>query len=240
MPGFAAIPYNDINALAVALQDKNVAGFLVEPIQGEAGVFVPDDGYLSKAKSLCEEANVLFIGDEIQTGLARTGKMLACDHEDVRPDILLLGKALSGGMMPVSAVLADDEIMLTIKAGEHGSTYGGNPLACKVAITSLQVLKDEKLAENAEAMGKLLRSELGRINSRHIGAIRGKGLLNAIIIKHSNNEAAWDLCLELKKNGLLAKPTHGDKIRFAPPLVITREQMLECVNIIRRSLSVLD
>jgi ornithine--oxo-acid transaminase len=240
MPGFAAIPYNDINALAVALQDKNVAGFLVEPIQGEAGVFVPDDGYLSKAKSLCEEANVLFIGDEIQTGLARTGKMLACDHEDVRPDILLLGKALSGGMMPVSAVLADDEIMLTIKAGEHGSTYGGNPLACKVAITSLQVLKDEKLAENAEAMGKLLRSELGRINSRHIGAIRGKGLLNAIIIKHSNNEAAWDLCLELKKNGLLAKPTHGDKIRFAPPLVITREQMLECVNIIRSSLSVLD
>jgi ornithine--oxo-acid transaminase len=240
MPGFIAIPYNDINALAAALQDKNIAGFLVEPIQGEAGVFVPDEGYLSKAKALCEAARVLFIGDEIQTGLARTGKMLACDYENVRPDILLLGKALSGGMMPVSAVLADDEIMLTIRPGEHGSTYGGNPLACKVAITSLQVLKDEKLEENAAAMGKLLRSELGKINSPHISVIRGKGLLNAIVIKHANKEAAWDLCLELKKNGLLAKPTHGDKIRFAPPLIITKEQMLECVSIIRRSLPVSD
>lgn len=240
MPGFIVIPYNDVDALAEALKDKNVAGFLVEPIQGEAGVFVPDAGYLSKTKMLCEEANVLFIGDEIQTGLARTGKMLACDHEDVRPDILILGKALSGGMMPVSAVLADDEIMLTLKPGEHGSTYGGNPLASKVAITSLQVLKDEKMTENAAAMGKLLRAELEKIKSPHIAIVRGKGLLNAIVIKHKNKDAAWDLCIELKENGLLAKPTHGDKIRFAPPLVITKEQIIECVGIIRKSLSVLD
>lgn len=240
MPGFIAIPYNDLAALEKKLQEENVAGFLVEPIQGEAGVLVPDEGYLSKAKMLCEEANVLFIGDEIQTGLARTGKMLACDHENVRPDILVLGKALSGGMMPVSAVLADDEIMMTIKPGEHGSTYGGNPLACKVAITSLQVLKDEKLAENAAAMGGLLRSELKKINSPHIELVRGKGLLNAIVIKHANKDAAWDFCLELKENGLLAKPTHGDKIRFAPPLVISKEQILECVEIISKSLAVLD
>lgn len=240
MPGFTAIPYNDTAALAKALENKNVAGFLVEPIQGEAGVLVPDDGYLAKAKNLCEAANVLFIADEIQTGLARTGKMLACDHENVRPDILILGKALSGGMMPVSAVLCDDEIMMTIKPGEHGSTYGGNPLACKTAIAALQVLKDENMAAHAETMGELLRSELNALHSKHIALVRGKGLLNAIVIDHHNKEAAWDLCLQLKENGLLAKPTHGDKIRFAPPLVITKEQVLECVDIIRNSLSVLD
>jgi ornithine--oxo-acid transaminase len=240
MPGFISIPFNDINVLEEVLKDENIAGFLVEPIQGEAGVVVPDDGYLSKAKQLCEEANVLFIADEIQTGLARTGKMLACDHENVRADILILGKALSGGMMPVSAVLADDEIMMTIKPGEHGSTYGGNPLACKVAIASLQVLKDERMAANADAMGKLLRSELEKINSLHIALVRGKGLLNAIVIDHRNKEAAWDLCLELKENGLLAKPTHGDKIRFAPPLIINKEQIMDCVEIIGKSLSVLD
>jgi ornithine--oxo-acid transaminase len=240
MPGFISIPYNDLNALANVLRDKEVSGFLVEPIQGEAGVVVPDDGYLTKAKELCEEANVLFLADEIQTGLARTGKSLACDAENVKPDILILGKALSGGMMPVSAVLADDEIMMTIKPGEHGSTYGGNPLACKVAITSLQVLKDEKMAENATAMGKLLRAELEKIGSRHIATVRGKGLLNAIVIGHRNKDAAWELCLALKENGLLAKPTHGDKIRFAPPLVINKEQITECVEIISKSLSILD
>lgn len=240
MPGFISIQYNDKPALAKALEDKNVAGFLVEPIQGEAGVIVPDEGYLSYAKELCKKTNVLFIADEIQTGLARTGKMLACDHEDVRPDILILGKALSGGMMPVSAVLCDDEIMMTIKPGEHGSTYGGNPLACKVAMTALQVLKDETMAENATAMGKLLRDELKKMQSRHIAVIRGKGLLNAIVIQHQNKDAAWELCLELKENGLLAKPTHGDKIRFAPPLIITKEHIDESVEIIGKSLSVLD
>ncbi len=239
MPGFVVIPYNDLNALAEALQDKNTAGFLVEPIQGEAGVVVPDEGYLSKAKQYCADANVLFIGDEIQTGLCRTGKMLTCDHENVRPDILILGKALSGGVVPVSAVLADDAIMMTIKPGEHGSTYGGNPLACKVAITALQVLKDEKMAENAETMGQLLRSELAKLKSPYISSIRGKGLLNAIVIEHSNKEAAWDLCIHLKENGLLAKPTHGDKIRFAPPLVITKEQIVDCVQIIDKSLQAL-
>ncbi len=240
MPGFEAIPFNDIDALTLALTDKNVAGFLVEPIQGEAGVLVPDDGYLTKAKERCSAANVLFMADEIQTGLARTGKMLACDHENVRPDILLLGKALSGGMLPVSAVLCDDEIMMTIKPGEHGSTYGGNPLACKVAIAALQVLKDEKMAENAAVMGELLRNELRILNSKHISLVRGKGLLNAIIIKHQNKAAAWELCLQLKENGLLAKPTHGDKIRFAPPLIITKEQVLECVEIIDKSITCLD
>lgn len=239
MPGFEAIPFNDIDALTLALTDKNVAGFLLEPIQGEAGVFVPDDGYLAKAKNLCEKANVLFIADEIQTGLARTGKMLACDHENVRPDILLLGKALSGGVLPVSAVLCDDEIMMTIKPGEHGSTYGGNPLACKVAMTALRVLKEEKMAENADAMGDLLRSELNKLQSPYISIVRGKGLLNAIVIEHHNKDAAWELCLQLKENGLLAKPTHGDKIRFAPPLVITSEQLLECVSIISKSLTCL-
>jgi ornithine--oxo-acid transaminase len=240
MPGFEIIPFNDLDALAKALQDKNVAGFLVEPVQGEAGVVVPDDGYLAKARQYCEDAKALFIADEIQTGLGRTGKMLACDHEKVRPDILLLGKALSGGIMPVSAVLADDEIMLTIKPGEHGSTYGGNPLACKIAITALSVLKDEKMAENALTMGELLRNELAGLNSPHIQTIRGKGLLNAIVIQHTKEDAAWDLCLALKDNGLLAKPTHGDKIRFAPPLIISREQVLDCVEIINKSLLTLD
>jgi len=240
MPGFEVIPYNDLQALAHALQDKNVAGFLVEPIQGEAGVLVPDDGYLSKAFQFCKDANVLFIGDEIQTGLCRTGRMLCCDHENVRPDILLLGKALSGGTIPVSAVLADNEIMMTIRPGEHGSTYGGNPLACRVAITSLEVLRDEKLAENAEEMGILLRSEIKKLKSTHISQVRGKGLLNAVIVKHHNTEAAWDLCLTMKENGLIAKPTHGDKIRFAPPLVITEEQIMHAIEIIRKSLSVLD
>jgi ornithine--oxo-acid transaminase len=240
MPGFISIPFNDIDALQKALSDKTVAGFLVEPIQGEAGVMVPDDGYLSKAYQLCKGANVLFMADEIQTGLARTGKMLACDYENVHPDILILGKALSGGTLPVSAVLANDEIMLTIKPGEHGSTYGGNPLACKVAITSLQVLKEERLAENAVQMGDHFREQLIQLNSRHIKAIRGKGLLNAILIDHSNKEAAWKLCLELKENGLLAKPTHGDKIRLAPPLIITKEQIDESISIIEKSLKVLD
>src|SRR6188474_1350320 len=240
MAGFVSIPFNDVNALEKALDDKDVAGFLVEPIQGEAGVLVPDDGYLSKAKQLCKESNVLFIADEIQTGLGRTGKMLACDHENVRADILILGKALSGGMMPSSAVLANDEIMMVIKPGEHGSTYGGNPLASKVAITSLQVLKDEEMAENAAAMGELLRQELKKLDSLHIAMVRGKGLLNGIVIDHRNNDAAWELCLELKTNGLLAKPTHGDKIRFAPPLIINKEQIMECVDIIKKSLSVLD
>lgn len=240
LEGFQSIPYNDLPALQNALKDENVAGFLVEPIQGEAGVNVPDDGYLSMAKKYCEEANVLFIADEIQTGLSRTGKLLCCDHEEVRPDILILGKALSGGTMPVSAVLADDEIMLTIKPGEHGSTYGGNPLACKVAIASLEVLRDEHLADNAENLGKLFREELQKLNSPHIQLIRGKGLLNAIIIDHGDEDAAWNLCVELKKNGLLAKPTHGDKIRFAPPLVITKEEIMNCVAIIEKSLAVLD
>ena len=213
MPGYEVIPFNDLNALEEALQDKNVSGFLVEPIQGEAGVVVPDDGYLSKAAALCAAANVLFIADEIQTGLARTGMMLACDHEAVRPDILILGKALSGGTLPVSAVLADDEIMLTIKAGEHGSTYGGNPLACRVAIASLQVLKEEKMAENAALQGAYLRKKLLDLNHPHISIVRGKGLLNAIVIDHPNKEAAWDLCLKMKENGLLAKPTHGNPFR---------------------------
>lgn len=239
MTGYTTIPYNDLAALEAALQDKNVAAFLVEPIQGEAGVFVPDEGYLSKAYALCKAANVLFIGDEIQTGLARTGRMLACDHENVRPDILILGKALSGGTLPISAVLADDEIMLNIKPGEHGSTYGGNPLACKVAIASLQVLKDEQLAEKSETLGNYFRTQLEALNSPFIKLVRGKGLLNAIVVEHSNPDAAWKLCLELKENGLLAKPTHGDKIRFAPPLVITKEQLDECIAIINKSLQVL-
>ena len=239
MPGFEIIPFNDLPALEKSLQDKNVAGFLVEPIQGEAGVLVPDDGYLAKAKQYCTDANVLFIGDEIQTGLARTGKMLACDYENVRPDILVLGKALSGGVLPVSAVLADDSIMLTIKPGEHGSTYGGNPLACSVAITALTVLKKEKLAENAAILGDLFRQQMTRLGSPWIKTVRGKGLLNAIVIEHPDKEAAWKLCMILKQNGLLAKPTQGNKVRFAPPLVITRAQMMECVEIIAKSFSVL-
>ena len=236
MPGYEVIEYNSIASLQEALQDKNVAAFLVEPIQGEAGVVVPDDGYLKKASDMCKEANVLFIADEIQTGLCRTGKMLACDLEDVRPDILILGKALSGGVLPVSAVLADDEIMLTIKPGEHGSTYGGNPLACRVAMTALQVLKDENMAENATEQGEYFRKQLKAIYHPNVSIIRGKGLLNAIVIDHPNKDAAWDLCLQLMDNGLLAKPTHGDKIRFAPPLIISREQIDECIDIIRRGL----
>ena len=234
--GYESIPYNDLPALEKALQDENVAAFLFEPIQGEAGVLVPDSGYYGGIRNLCNEYNVLMVADEIQTGLARTGKMLACDHENMRPDVLILGKALSGGVLPVSAVLCDDEIMMTIKPGEHGSTYGGNPLACAVAMTALEVLKDENLAANAEAMGKLLRNELEKLNSPFISLVRGKGLLNAIVIKHPNADAAWELCLLLKENGLLAKPTHGDKIRFAPPLVINKEQVMECVGIIARSL----
>jgi len=237
MPGYEVIPYNDLAALKAALADPDVAGFLVEPIQGEAGVYVPDEGYLTKAYALCQQANVLFIGDEIQTGLARTGRMLACDHEDVRPDILILGKALSGGTLPISAVLADDDIMLCIRAGEHGSTYGGNPLACKVAIASLEVIKEERLAERSAELGSYFRDRLRALNHPHVKEVRGKGLLNAIVIAHENPEAAWDLCLALKDNGLLAKPTHGDKIRFAPPLVITRPELDECIAIITASLA---
>jgi ornithine--oxo-acid transaminase len=239
-PGFVIIPYNDVPALRKALEDPDIAGFLVEPIQGEAGVVVPDDGYLQAARRLCREAQVLLIADEIQTGLGRTGRLLACDHEAVRPDILILGKALSGGALPISAVLADDEIMLTIRPGEHGSTYGGNPLACRVAIESLEVLKDERLADNARELGELFRAELLALQSPHIRQVRGKGLLNALVIEHPRPDAAWELCLALKDNGLLAKPTHGDKIRLAPPLVITREEGMECIAIIRESLSVLD
>ena len=239
MPGFEIVPYNDLVALEKALQDETVAGFMFEPIQGEAGVVVPDEGYLGGIRKLCTTYNVLMIADEIQTGLARTGKMLACDHEDAKPDILILGKALSGGTLPVSAVLADDEIMLTIQPGEHGSTYGGNPLACKVAIAALTVLKEENMAGNAEAMGAIFRAELSKLNSPFVAVIRGRGLLNAIVIKHPNPEAAWNLCMELMRNGLLAKPTHGDIIRFAPPLNITEAQLMEAIGIIERSLPVL-
>jgi ornithine--oxo-acid transaminase len=235
--GFISIPYNDIVALNNVLKsEENIAGFLVEPIQGEAGVFVPKEGYLTQCKKLCEAHNILFIADEIQTGLCRTGKMLACDHEGVRPDIVLLGKALSGGMLPVSAVLADDEIMLTIKPGEHGSTYGGNPLASVTAIAALQALLDENMAEKAEKLGVYFRDELKKIASPLIQTVRGKGLLNAIEIDSSNENMAWEICLALKERGLLAKPTHGDKIRFAPPLVITEEQLKECIVIIQQTL----
>lgn len=236
-PGYQVIPYNDIPALQTALADPNVIAFLVEPIQGEAGVVVPDDGYLAKAAAMCREANVLLMADEIQTGLSRTGRMLACDHENVRPDILMLGKALSGGTMPVSAVLADDEIMLTIKPGDHGSTYGGNPLACAVAMTALQVLVDEKMSENSASQGAYLREKLSALDHPAISVVRGKGLFNAIVIDHSNKDAAWEMCMEMKENGLLAKPTHGDRIRFAPPLLITRDQIEDCVAIIAKSLA---
>ncbi len=234
-PGIVSVQYNNLSALAKELEDKNVVAFIVEPIQGEAGVFVPDDGYLKKAYAMCKEKNVLFVADEIQTGIARTGRMLAVDYEDVKPDVLILGKALSGGAYPVSAVLADDDIMLTIKPGEHGSTYGGNPIAAKVAIAALEVVKEEKLTENAFKMGEILRSELRKIDSEMITLVRGKGLLNAIIIKPKNGLEAWDVCLKLRDNGLLAKPTHGDIIRFAPPLVITEDQMMECVSIIKKT-----
>jgi ornithine--oxo-acid transaminase len=237
LPGFNIIPYNDLNALEAALQDNTVCAFMFEPIQGEAGVVVPDEGYIAGAKALCEKYRVLMIADEVQTGLCRTGKMLACDHENVKPDILILGKALSGGVMPVSAVLCNDEIMLTIKPGEHGSTYGGNPLACKVAIASLKVLKDENLAENAAYLGEILRKELKAIKSEMIAEVRGKGLLNAIVIKPKNGKDAWDVCIALMHNGLLAKPTHGDIIRFAPPLVINEEQIMACVKIIKDTIA---
>lgn len=236
VPGFKQIPYNDIDALEAALQNKNVAAFMVEPIQGEAGVIVPDAGYLKAAHELCKRHHVLLIADEIQTGLSRTGKLLASDYDDVRPDILMLGKALSGGVMPISAVLCDDDIMNTIKPGEHGSTFGGNPLACVVAVAALGVLRDQNLADNAYQMGQLFRSELEKINTPFISVVRGKGLLNAIEVTHQNPNAAWDFCLVLKENGLLAKPTHGNKIRFAPPLIITRDQILESVAIIKKSL----
>jgi len=235
-PGFIKIPYNDLNALAEALKDPNVAGFLVEPIQGEAGVFVPDEGYLAKSAQMCKEKNVLFIADEVQTGIARTGKLLACDHENVRPDILILGKALSGGVYPVSAVLADDEIMLCIKPGEHGSTFGGNPVAARVAMEALEVIKDEKLADKAEYLGKIFREELRAVKSDMIALVRGKGLLNAVIIRPKNGKEAWDVCLKMKENGVLAKPTHGDIIRFAPPLVITEEQLREAIARIIKSI----
>ena len=236
MPGFGLVPYNDLVALENELKDANVAAFMVEPIQGEAGVVLPDDGYLKGVRDLCTKYNVLFIADEIQTGLARTGKMLACDHECVRPDILILGKALSGGTLPISAVLTDDIVMMQIKPGEHGSTYGGNPLACAVAMKSLEVLKTEKMAENAEAMGQLLRSEIEKLNSPLIKLVRGRGLLNAIVINHKDPEVSWELCLHLRDLGLLAKPTHGDKIRFAPPLIITEAQIKEAVEIIGAAL----
>lgn len=237
MPGFIITPYNDLIALEKVFQDKTVAAFMLEPIQGEAGVVIPDEGYLKGVRALCDQYNVLFIADEIQTGLARTGKMLACDHEQVRPDILILGKALSGGTMPISAVLADNEIMIQIQPGEHGSTYGGNPLACAVAMTSLAVLKSENMAKNAGNMGQLLRSELSKLASPFIQTIRGKGLLNAIVIHHPNPEISWEICLHLRDEGVLAKPTHGDKIRLAPPLIINETQILESVKMIGRALN---
>ena len=235
-PGFINIPYNNLAALEKALKDETIAGFMVEPIQGEAGVLVPDEGYLKAAYDLCATANVLFIADEVQTGIARTGKLLAVDHEDVKPDILILGKAISGGVFPVSAVLANDEIMMCIRPGEHGSTFGGNPLANKVAIAALEVIKEEKLADNAGRLGKIFRRELANFENDMITLVRGKGLLNAIVIKPKNGKEAWDVCLKLRDNGLLAKPTHGDIIRFAPPLVITEEQLMECIEIIKKTI----
>ncbi len=235
-PGFINIPYNDLNALKEALKDKDVTGFMVEPIQGEAGVIVPDEGYLKGAYDLCKEAGILFIADEVQTGIARTGKLLACDYENVKPDILILGKAISGGVFPVSAVLSNNEVMMCIRPGEHGSTFGGNPLANKVAIAALEVIKSEKLAGNSERLGKILRRGLEKIDTDMITLVRGKGLLNAIVIKPKNGKDAWDVCLKLKDNGLLAKPTHGDIIRFAPPLIITEEQLLECILIIKKTI----
>jgi ornithine--oxo-acid transaminase len=238
-PGFIKIPYNDLNALEEALKQPNVIGFLVEPIQGEAGVYVPNDGYLAKAKELCAAANALFIADEVQTGIARTGKLLAVDHENVKPDILILGKAISGGVYPVSAVFANNNIMDVIKPGQHGSTFGGNPLAAKVAIAALEVVKDEKLAENAERLGQLFRSKINELISKTdlILKVRGKGLLNAILVNDTeDSKTAWNLCVAMKDNGLLAKPTHGNIIRFAPPLVMTEEQLLECVAIIEKTI----
>lgn len=239
-PGFEQVPYNDLPALEAALEDPNVAGFLIEPIQGEAGVNVPSDGYLKGALDLCRSENVMFIADEIQTGIARTGKMLACDHEGVKPDMLILGKAVSGGLYPVSAVLTSHEIMDVIKPGEHGSTFGGNPLACAVAIAALDVVKDENLAENAERMGQVFRAEMQKMVDEFnvLKLVRGKGLLNAVVINDSpDSDTAWNVCVELMKNGLLAKPTHGNIIRFAPPLVMTEEQLMDCLSIIRKTIT---
>ncbi len=235
-PGFIVIPYNDLDALKVALEDPDVAGFLVEPIQGEAGVVVPDEGFLTKAYNMCKENNVLLIADEVQTGIARTGRILACDHEGVRPDILILGKALSGGTYPVSAVLADDEIMLTIKPGQHGSTFGGNPVAAKIAMAALQVIKDENLAERAEKLGVIFRNRMKAIDSDMVELVRGKGLLNAVVIKPKNGKTAMDVCLKMAENGVLAKPTHDHIIRFAPPLVISEEQLNMAIEIIEKSI----
>ncbi len=236
MNGFINIPFNDLQALESVLKDPTVAGFLIEPVQGEAGVIIPTEGYLARAKQYCDDANVLFIADEIQTGLGRTGKMLACDHENVKPDILLLGKALSGGTIPVSAVLADDEIMMLIKPGEHGSTYGGNPLACSVALASLNVIIEEELCQNAEKMGNLLIRKLKDLNSNKIKEVRGKGLFIAIELTDTSENSGWDVCVKLAENGLLAKPTHGNKIRLAPPLIIKEEQVLAAINIIENTI----
>lgn len=241
MPGYIVIPYNDLSALQKALQDPTVAAFLLEPIQGEAGVFVPDEDYLPKAFELCRERNVLFIADEVQTGIARTGRLLCCDHYGIKPDILILGKALSGGVLPVSAVLSSDEVILTVKPGEHGSTFGGNPLACAVAMEALKVVEDEKLAENAEALGIIFRGRMEALKNKRpdlVRLVRGKGLLNAVVINDSeDSKTAWNICLELAENGLLAKPTHGNIIRFAPPLVMTEAQLDECCGIIERVIS---
>ncbi|MCC7232703.1 MAG: ornithine--oxo-acid transaminase, partial [Bacteroidia bacterium] len=239
-PGFVKIPFNNVLALKEALQEKNVAAFLVEPVQGEAGVVVPDVGYLKECADLCRENNVLFVADEIQSGLGRTGKLLACDYEGVRPDILILGKALSGGLLPISAVLADDAIMLCIEPGQHGSTYGGNPLAAAVGIASLRVIKEENLCENSERLGRILLKELRNIRHSRIRLVRGLGLFCAIVIEPGNGTDAWDVCLALKENGLLAKPTHNDIIRFAPPLIITEEQLMDCVSIIRKTITDFD
>ena len=239
-PGFVKIPYNDIPALERALEDPDAAGFLVEPIQGEAGVYVPDEGYLRRACDLCHAHNVLFMADEVQTGIGRTGRMLACDHEGVRPDILILGKALGGGVVPISAVLADDEIMLTIKPGEHGSTFGGNPVACRASMAALEVVREERLTENAEAMGRIFRDRMRSIGSDMIAEVRGKGLLNAVVIRPKNGREAWDVCLRMRDNGLLAKPTHDHIIRFAPPLIISEEELLDACGIIERSIRSFD
>ena len=235
-PGIESIKYNDVNALKLAVNDPNVAAFMVEPIQGEAGVFVPDEGYLFQAKQICDDSNVLFIADEVQTGIGRTGKLLACDHENVKPDVLILGKAISGGVYPVSCVLANNSIMEVITPGTHGSTYGGNPIACAVATAALDVVKNEKLPEKAQELGEFFRSQLKKIDSDMISEVRGKGLLNAVVIQPKNGKEAWDVCLKMAENGLLAKPTHGDIIRFAPPLVITKTQIEECLEIIKKSI----
>lgn len=241
-PGLIKIPYNNAEALEQVLQQQgtNIAAFMLEPIQGEAGVFVPDDGYLKKCYDLCKKHNVLFVADEVQTGIARTGKMLCCDHEGIRPDIVILGKAISGGVMPVSAVLADDEIMLTIKPGEHGSTFGGFPLACKVAMAALEVVKNEDLAKKAEYLGEIFRREMRAFKSPFVELVRGKGLLNAVVIKPHNGKEAWDVCVKMAENGLLAKPTHRHIIRFAPPLVITEQELMTAIGIIKESISSLE